>query len=77
MDTSLSMQQGERWQQAVEKAESLIDAMKPADQGLLVSADSRVRVAAGPVNGSDKAETAQRAGRHSSLGVRDASTTAC
>jgi hypothetical protein len=56
MDTSLSMQQGERWQRAVEKAQSLIDAMKPADQGLLVSADSRVRVAAGPVNGSDKAE---------------------
>jgi hypothetical protein len=56
MDTSLSMQQGEQWQRAVEKAQSLIGAMKPADQGMLVTADSRVRVVAGPVNGSDSAE---------------------
>jgi len=56
MDTSLSMQQGGRWQQAVEKARNLIAAMKPADQGMLVTADSRVRVVLGPVNGSDKAE---------------------
>src|SRR3954470_7612193 len=56
MDTSLSMQQGDHWQKAVEKASSLIGAMRPADQGLLVSADSRVRVVAGPVNGGDTAE---------------------
>lgn len=56
MDTSLSMQQGDHWQKAVEKAQALIGAMKPADQGLLVSADSRVRVVAGPVNGSDTSE---------------------
>jgi hypothetical protein len=56
MDTSLSMQQGEQWQRAVEKAQSLIGAMKPADQGMLVTADSRVRVVAGPVNGSNSAE---------------------
>lgn len=56
MDTSLSMQQGDHWQKAVEKAQGLIAAMKPADQGLLVSADSRVRVVAGPVNGSDTRE---------------------
>ncbi len=36
MDTSLSMQQGDHWQKAVEKAQALIGAMKPADQGLLV-----------------------------------------
>lgn len=56
MDTSLSMQQGDHWQKAVEKAQSLIGAIKPADQGLLVSADSRVRVVAGPVNGGDAGE---------------------
>ena len=56
MDTSLSMQQGDHWQKAVEKAQSLIGAIKPSDQGMLVSADSRVRVVAGPVNGSDTAE---------------------
>ena len=56
MDTSLSMQQGDHWQKAVEKATSLIGAMRPADQGLLVSADSRVRVVAGPVNGGDTSE---------------------
>jgi hypothetical protein len=56
MDTSLSMQQGDHWQKAVEKATNLIGAMKSADQGLLVSADSRVRVVAGPVNGGDTSE---------------------
>ena len=56
LDTSLSMQQGERWQQAVNKAQTLIAALKPADRGILVSADSRVRIVAGPVNGGDKAE---------------------
>jgi hypothetical protein len=56
MDTSLSMQQGDHWQKAMEKAQALIGAMKPADQGLLVSADSRVRVVAGPVNGNDTSE---------------------
>lgn len=56
VDASLSMQQGDHWQKAIEKARSLIGAMKPADQGILVIADSRVRVAAGPVNGSDAAE---------------------
>ena len=56
VDASLSMQQGDHWQKAIEKARALIGAMKPADQGVLVAADSRVRVVAGPVNGSDAAE---------------------
>jgi hypothetical protein len=56
MDASLSMQQGEHWQRAVEKAQALIGALRPADQGMLVTADSRVRVVAGPVNGGDAAE---------------------
>ena len=50
LDTSLSMRQGERWTRAVEKARSLINALRTADQAMLVTADSRVRVVKGPVN---------------------------
>jgi hypothetical protein len=50
LDTSLSMREGERWTRAVAKALNLIDALRPADQGMLVTADSRVRVVKGPVN---------------------------
>ena len=50
LDTSLSMRQGEHWTRAIEKARSIIDALKPADQAMLVTADSRVRVVRGPVN---------------------------
>jgi hypothetical protein len=50
LDTSLSMRQGERWTRAMAKARSLIDALRPADQGMLVTADSRVRVVKEPVN---------------------------
>lgn len=56
VDASLSMQQGDHWQKAIEKARSLIDGLRPADQGVLVVADSRIRVAAGPVGGHDAAE---------------------
>ena len=52
LDTSLSMQQGERWTRAVEKARSLIGSLRSQDQGMLVTADSRVRVVHGPVNQS-------------------------
>jgi hypothetical protein len=52
LDTSLSMREGERWTRAVEKARALINALRPADQGMLVTADSRVRVVKGPVNQS-------------------------
>jgi hypothetical protein len=52
LDTSLSMQQGGRWERAVAQARKLIDALRPADQGMLVTADSRVRVVRGPVNES-------------------------
>ena len=52
LDTSLSMQEGERWKRAVEKAQSLIGALRPVDQGMLVTADSKVRVVSGPVNQS-------------------------
>jgi hypothetical protein len=56
LDTSLSMQQGQRWQQAVQRAQTLIEALRPADQGVLVAADSRIRVARGPVDGNAKQE---------------------
>src|SRR5262245_11353141 len=52
LDTSLSMREGERWSRAVEKARALINALRPADQAMLVTADSRVRVVKGPVNQS-------------------------
>jgi hypothetical protein len=56
LDTSLSMRQGERWTRAVDKARALINALRPSDQGMLVTADSRVRVVKGPVNQSDADE---------------------
>ncbi len=56
LDSSLSMQQGQRWQQAVQRAQTLIDTLRPADQGVLVAADSRIRVARGPVDGNAKQE---------------------
>jgi von Willebrand factor type A domain len=50
LDTSLSMREGDRWTRAIEKARSLIGALRTVDQGMLVTADSRVRVVRGPVN---------------------------
>src|SRR5262245_50050221 len=44
LDTSLSMQQGDRWERAVQRARKLIDSLRAVDQGMLVTADSRVRV---------------------------------
>ena len=56
LDTSLSMQHEQRWQRAVERAQALIAAIRPADQGVLVAADSRIRVVRGPVDGNAKDE---------------------
>jgi len=56
LDTSLSMQQGERWEHALTKARELIDGLRAVDQGMLVTADSRVQVVRGPVNQSAAAE---------------------
>src|SRR5262249_21559682 len=56
LDTSLSMQQGDRWERAVKKARDLIDGLRPVDQAMLVTADSRVQVVRGPVNESAAAE---------------------
>src|SRR5437762_3464521 len=50
LDTSLSMGQGEHWRRAVAEARNLIDALRPADQAMPVTAYSRVRVVRGPVN---------------------------
>ena len=56
LDTSLSMREGEHWRRAVEKARGLIDALRSTDQGMLVTADSRVQVVKGPVNQSAAGE---------------------
>lgn len=52
LDTSLSMREGERWERALARARSLIDALRPGDRGMLVAADHRVRIVHGPVEGS-------------------------
>jgi hypothetical protein len=54
LDTSLSMQEGERWKRATERARELIDAMAPGDQGMLVAADSRIRVVGKPVEAGSR-----------------------
>ncbi|HEY8507938.1 MAG TPA: BatA and WFA domain-containing protein, partial [Steroidobacteraceae bacterium] len=54
LDTSLSMQEGERWKRAVDRARELIDAMAPGDQGMLVAADSRIRVVGKPVEAGSR-----------------------
>src|SRR5690348_5632987 len=36
LDTSLSMREGDRWTRAIEKARSLIGALRTVDQGMLV-----------------------------------------
>lgn len=51
LDTSLSMQHGERWKRAIEQARRVIDRLTPADRAMLVTADSRIRIVAGPVDG--------------------------
>ena len=56
LDTSLSMQQGERWERAVKKARDLIGDLRPVDQAMLVTADTRVQVVRGPVNQSAAGE---------------------
>jgi hypothetical protein len=56
LDTSLSMHEGQRWARAIERAQALIAAIRPADQGVLVSADSRIRVVRGPVDGTARDE---------------------
>jgi hypothetical protein len=56
LDTSLSMRQGQRWQRALEQAQTLIGAIRPSDQGVVVAADSRIRIVRGPVDGNAKEE---------------------
>lgn len=50
LDTSLSMQHGERWKRAIEQARRVIDRLSPADRAMLVTADARIRIVAGPVD---------------------------
>ncbi|HKE96965.1 MAG TPA: BatA domain-containing protein, partial [Povalibacter sp.] len=51
LDTSLSMQYGDRWRRAVTQAHSIIDAARPGDQLLVVeAAGRRVRALHNAVN---------------------------
>ena len=56
LDTSLSMQQGDRWQRAVNAATGVIDRAASGDRVVLVAADYRVRVIHEPVPGSASEE---------------------
>ncbi len=56
LDTSLSMQQGDRWQRAVGAATRIIDQAAAGDRLVLVAADYRVRVIHESVPGSASAE---------------------
>jgi hypothetical protein len=52
VDTSMSMQQGTRWQAALAKAETIIAAAGPADRLQLMAAADELQLIAGPVNGN-------------------------
>lgn len=49
LDTSLSMRQGTRWDDARARAESLLAGLSGGDRGMLVAADHRLRVLQDPV----------------------------
>lgn len=56
LDTSLSMQYGKHWQQAIEQAEKILDAARPGDQFMLVTAGGRrIQVVQSPLNASEVA----------------------
>lgn len=56
LDTSLSMQYGKHWQQAIEQAEKILDAARPGDQFMLATAGGRrIQVVQSAVNASEVA----------------------
>jgi hypothetical protein len=52
LDSSMSMQQGERWQAALKQAEAIIAAAGPADRLELIATGDELQLLAGPVNGT-------------------------
>lgn len=52
LDSSMSMQQGQRWQAALKQAETLIAAAGPADRLELIAAGDELQLLAGPVSGT-------------------------
>ncbi len=52
VDSSMSMQQGQRWQLARQQAQEIIAAAGPADQLELIAAGDEMQLLAGPVNGT-------------------------
>ncbi len=60
LDSSMSMQQGERWQAAREQAETIIAAAGPADRLQLIAAGDELQLLAGPVNGTTEGKNKVR-----------------
>lgn len=52
LDSSMSMQQGERWQAAIKQAETVIATAGPSDRLELIAAGDELQLVAGPVNGT-------------------------
>jgi Aerotolerance regulator N-terminal/von Willebrand factor type A domain len=52
LDSSMSMQQGQRWQAALKQTEDIIAAAGPADRLELIGAGDELQLLAGPVNGT-------------------------
>ena len=54
LDTSLSMQQGEAWSRAQQRANAVADGLRGADRAMLIAADHRLRVLQEPVFAAQK-----------------------
>jgi len=62
LDTSMSMQAGDKWSRAQSEARKLIESLTPADRIQLVAAGDTLESIVGPVNGtSDGKESVRRA----------------
>lgn len=60
LDSSMSMQQGQRWQAAVKQADDIIAAATPADRIELIAAGDELQLMAGPVNGTTEGKNKLR-----------------
>jgi Aerotolerance regulator N-terminal/von Willebrand factor type A domain len=76
LDSSMSMQQGERWQAAREQAEAIIAAAGPADRLQLIAAGDELQLLAGPVNGTTEGKNKVRSTWRNCKRVRPSCSTA-
>ena len=58
LDTSLSMNYGDRWERAVAEAEGVIDALEPADRAQILAVGPGVRVITQPVGSQQELRSA-------------------